>query len=177
MARFQALKNRFVHSFRSSHHRCSIKKVFLIISQNSQENTCARVCFLIQLQASGKGHWQRCFPVNFAVLQHLFYRTPPDDCFCTFNYGRVKPVLYVHVLTLTLTLSNFISWFAVCVSTWTFNWSWWVVPICMTCSYGLDYDIILSKNIPYRSWVRFSINNIRLQYALALIISGFNMQS
>ena len=28
-------------------------KVFLEISQNSQENTCARVFFLIKLQASG----------------------------------------------------------------------------------------------------------------------------
>ena len=27
--------------------RCSVKKVFLKISQNSQENTCARVSFLI----------------------------------------------------------------------------------------------------------------------------------
>ena len=33
--------------------RCSIKKVFLEISQNSQENTCARVSFLIKLHASG----------------------------------------------------------------------------------------------------------------------------
>ena len=32
---------------------CSVKKVFLEISQNSQENTCARVSFLIKLQASG----------------------------------------------------------------------------------------------------------------------------
>ena len=31
---------------------CSVKKVFLEISQNSQENTCARVCFLIKLQAA-----------------------------------------------------------------------------------------------------------------------------
>ena len=30
--------------------RCSIKKMFLEISQNSQENTCARVYFLIKLQ-------------------------------------------------------------------------------------------------------------------------------
>ena len=29
---------------------CSVKKVFLEISQNSQENTCARVSFLIKLQ-------------------------------------------------------------------------------------------------------------------------------
>ena len=31
--------------------RCSVKKVFLKISQNSLENTCARVFFLIKLQA------------------------------------------------------------------------------------------------------------------------------
>ena len=30
---------------------CSVKKVFLEISQNSQENTCAEVSFLIKLQA------------------------------------------------------------------------------------------------------------------------------
>ena len=33
--------------------RCSVKTVFLEISQNSQENTCARVSFLIKLHASG----------------------------------------------------------------------------------------------------------------------------
>ena len=32
--------------------RCSVKKVSLEISQNSQENNCARVSFLIKLQAS-----------------------------------------------------------------------------------------------------------------------------
>ena len=32
--------------------RCSIKKVFLEIPQNSQENTRDRVSFLIKLQAS-----------------------------------------------------------------------------------------------------------------------------
>ena len=31
--------------------RCSIKKIFLKISQNSQKNTCANVSFLIKLQA------------------------------------------------------------------------------------------------------------------------------
>ena len=31
--------------------RCSAKKVFLEISQNSQENTCARASFFIKLQA------------------------------------------------------------------------------------------------------------------------------
>ena len=32
--------------------KCSVKKVFLGISQNSQGNICARACFLIKLQAS-----------------------------------------------------------------------------------------------------------------------------
>ena len=32
--------------------KCSVKKVFLEIWQNSQETTCARVSFLIKLQAS-----------------------------------------------------------------------------------------------------------------------------
>ena len=36
---------------RSSHQGCSIKKVFLEMSQNLLENTCARISFLIKLQA------------------------------------------------------------------------------------------------------------------------------
>ena len=45
-------------------------KEFLEISQNSQENTCARVPFLIKLQAAPatllkKRLWHRCFPANF----------------------------------------------------------------------------------------------------------------
>ena len=48
--------------------RFSIEKVFLEISQNSQENTCARVSFLIKLQAEPARvqAWGRSFPVNFA---------------------------------------------------------------------------------------------------------------
>ena len=40
----------FEVTYRSSHQRYSVKKVFLEISKNSQENTCARVSFLIKLQ-------------------------------------------------------------------------------------------------------------------------------
>ena len=52
--------------FRSSHVRCSVKKVLLEISQNSQENTCARDSFWIKLQArpatlSKNNLWYRCF--------------------------------------------------------------------------------------------------------------------
>ena len=35
--------------------RCSVKKVFLEISQNSEENTCVRVSFLIKLQPQTSG--------------------------------------------------------------------------------------------------------------------------
>ena len=42
-----------LNQYRSSHQRCSIKKVFLEISQMSQKNICARVSFSIKLQALG----------------------------------------------------------------------------------------------------------------------------
>ena len=50
---------------------CSVKKFFFKISQNSQENTCARVSFLIKVAGLmpatllKKRLWRRCFPVNF----------------------------------------------------------------------------------------------------------------
>ena len=68
------------------------KKVFLKISQNSQENTCARLSFLIKLQVLGlrpaalfkKKLWYRRFPVNLAkflrttFLQNTVGRLLPD---------------------------------------------------------------------------------------------------
>ena len=65
--------------------RCSVKKLLVEISQNSQENTCARVSFLIKLQAwlatlFKKRLWHRCFPVNFVkflrttfFIEHLWW--------------------------------------------------------------------------------------------------------
>ena len=38
----------------------SVKKVFLEISQNSQENTCTKFSFLIKLQASGLAQVLSC---------------------------------------------------------------------------------------------------------------------
>ena len=58
--------------------RSSVKKVFLEISLNSQENSCARVFFfnkvagLRPVTLLRKRLWQRCLPVNFA----RFLRTP-----------------------------------------------------------------------------------------------------
>ena len=57
--------------------RCSVKRVFLEISQNPQENTCASLIFdkvagLRSATLLKKRPWHRCFPVNFAK----FLRTP-----------------------------------------------------------------------------------------------------
>ena len=41
-------------------------------SENSQENTCARVSFLIKLQAWEQVRlWNRCFPVIFAKFLRI----------------------------------------------------------------------------------------------------------
>ena len=51
--------------------RCSTKKVFLEISQNSQENTCAKVSFLLKFAGLMRATllkirpWHRRFPANF----------------------------------------------------------------------------------------------------------------
>ena len=47
--------------------RCSMKKM-LEISQNSQENTCTRVCFLIKVQASGKETLTQLFSCEFCKI-------------------------------------------------------------------------------------------------------------
>ena len=53
------------------------KKVFLEISQNSQESTCARASFFCSLMPATllkKRIWHRCFPVNFVkFLTTTFY--------------------------------------------------------------------------------------------------------
>ena len=73
--------------FGDSHPKVFCKKILLKILRNSLENTCARVSFLIKLQAFlatllKKRLWHRCFPLNFVkFLRTLFYGTPPGDCF------------------------------------------------------------------------------------------------
>ena len=82
---------------------CSVKKVFLEISQNSQENTCTRASFLIKLQVWG----QSLFFNNVAGLrpatllkkasgtgvflwilwnfqEHISFQNASGGCFSTF---------------------------------------------------------------------------------------------
>ena len=55
---------------RSSHQRCSMKKMFLKISKNSQENNCASVSFLIK--GVEKEAVAQVLPMSF----EKFLRTP-----------------------------------------------------------------------------------------------------
>ena len=85
--------------------------MFLEILQNSQENTCPRVSFLIKLQAwvsflvklpatllkknSGAGIF---LWILWNFSEHLFYRTPLNDCFCvspTLNKWLHDAILHI----------------------------------------------------------------------------------
>ena len=54
--------------------RCSVKRVFLEISQNSRKNICARVSFPVKI-CQKKRLWQRCFPVNFMKTLRTYFLT------------------------------------------------------------------------------------------------------
>ena len=55
--------------------KCSVKKLFLKTSQNSQENTFVGVYFLIKLQASGLN---QMFSLEFGeIFQELFLKRTP----------------------------------------------------------------------------------------------------
>ena len=63
--------------------RCSVKKIFLEISQNSRENTCTRDSSFIKLQAAcsfiKKEPLAQVFSCQFWEISgnSFFYRTPP----------------------------------------------------------------------------------------------------
>ena len=102
---------------RSSRPEVFCKKVV----QNSQENTCDRVSFLITLQAGAfevfllkKRPWRRCFPVNVVkflktpVLQHT-----SNGCLCIsrvkskfYEYGAATDYFTFSVLQCTSFLKN-----------------------------------------------------------------------
>ena len=54
------------HKIEAVVQRCSVKKLFLEISQNSQANICARVSFLIKFQA------EACSFVKKETLTQVF---------------------------------------------------------------------------------------------------------
>ena len=79
--------------------------VFLEISQNWKDNTCARVSFLTKLQASRPYKRDTGAGVFLWILrnfwEHLFYRTPLDDCFSKYasdNFLSLSNLKNVHIL-------------------------------------------------------------------------------
>ena len=68
---------------RSSHETCSLKKLFLEIPQNSQENTCGRVSFLIKLKNNKKETLEQVFSCKFCEFSENTFSTEhlPDEYF------------------------------------------------------------------------------------------------
>ena len=78
----------------------SEEKVFLEISQNSQENNCVRIYFLIKLQAKKKRLWHRCFPVNFVkLLRTPFLQNISGRLFLFFLSNFSQIVLLIEIPT------------------------------------------------------------------------------
>ena len=80
MNTIQKFNLRSITTVEAVNWRCSVKKVFLEISQHSQKNTCARVLFLIKLQTEAcnfikKRLWPRCFPVKFLKFLRTTFLT------------------------------------------------------------------------------------------------------
>ena len=83
--------------------RCSFKKVFLQISQNSHESNCARVCHLIKVQVK-KRPWHKCFPVNFAKI----LRTPAFIKHLRWLLLKMlSAFLFYFISSICLTFTNF----------------------------------------------------------------------
>ena len=77
--------------FRSSHQRCSMKKgVLRNFAKFTEKHLCQSLFFnkvtaLRPATLLQKRPWHRYFPVSFGkFLRTPFYRTPLENCFCTF---------------------------------------------------------------------------------------------
>ena len=68
----------FLRSYRSSHPE--VKKMFLKISQNSQENKCARVSFLLELQAQACSFIWGARPAALFWGRHWHSRLRVGEC-------------------------------------------------------------------------------------------------
>ena len=88
--------------YRSSHRRCSLKKVFLKISRNSQENTCARVSFLIKLHTFGL-RLKACKFIKKETLAQVFS--------CEFCENFKNSAIFIeHLRWLLLTIACQLFW-------------------------------------------------------------------
>ena len=88
-------------------------KVFLQISQNSQENTCARVHLCLRPAALLKKRpQQRSFPANFAkILRTPFLWNTSGGCLFRYNWWPAHLIYGVHVVRKFLYQSHNSFWF------------------------------------------------------------------
>ena len=91
--------------------RCSIKKLFIEISQNSKESTCARVSFLIKLQAEAynfikKETLAQLFSCEFCKISKntFFYRTPLEAASAKSWYSEHCLYRFFEYITLSFKL-------------------------------------------------------------------------
>ena len=79
--------NQFI--YQEWNRRCSVKKVFLKASQNSQENTCAGVSLFLETLLKN-GSSSGVFLWNLRICSgHLPCRTPKNGCFCVDYFVEV----------------------------------------------------------------------------------------
>ena len=129
--------SRYHHGIiKSSHQRCSVKKVFLEISWNSQENTCARASFLIKsctCKFIKKETLAQVFSCEFCeISKNTFsYRTPLDDCFLchTPHYSLViivgfEQVNYIIVFSLHFWIHDLFDFIHTKKISWAFVKDW-----------------------------------------------------
>ena len=91
--------------FRTSHRRCSLKKVFLEIPQNSQEKHLCQSLFFNKVAGLRRATllkerlWRRCFPENFAkFLRTPFLQNTSIRLLLTFKRVLYMPLLNVKFL-------------------------------------------------------------------------------
>ena len=96
--------------------RCSVKKVLLTISQNVHENTCARVSFLIKLQALAcsfikKETLAQVFSCEFCEIfkNNFFQRTRPVAASVLFRFDSHIVEITSYELCLRFLISAFVS--------------------------------------------------------------------
>ena len=74
--------------------RCSVKKLLLKVSQNSQGNTCVRVTFLRTLKAPVtlliKRLQHMCFPVNFPKFSGAILLQNISECSLFHDFSENK---------------------------------------------------------------------------------------
>ena len=90
--------------------------MFLEISQNSQENTCARVSFLIKLQVEvcnfiKKETLEQVFPSEFCKISKntVSYGTPLVDCFYVFDVAGFQNTCLSFYLNFKININKGVS--------------------------------------------------------------------